>query len=244
MFNHHEALKHLQSSYGVECTLSHEFGESLDKQCLGSVGMGLVGDAINCLLVGWNDPVRELLEKAETFLTASIEGKEKGNHYFEFGTDALRHESRALCRLFLQGAPDRADWREAAQLNIAYYQRGRKIDKGGLSLALVDLVLGERPAELLSLYHQAGLKPPPSAAKARTESALAYVIASDEFEAPYTETFNKVFSQQVPAWLARGHHVRVAKWMCVAYLQPAASPQETLWRCYDFLPGVSRPGTS
>lgn len=237
--------RHLEAVYGVPACLGRDVETWRQDRALGGGGEACLQCAISCLLVGWIDPVPELLTKAREWLSLAIQEREIPRHYFPGSTEADLHQDLARCNWLLQNEEDVDNLKAAIDWRSQYY-RGRRLDQDGVRLALVDYVDAKAYQELLALFAAARLQPPTSADGIRDEGSLAYMVARHHVAQEYSDedihrAIDATFRDLIPECLSEGDYSRVTRWMKCAFWQPGMNAASSLLRCYDYLPGLQAP---
>src|SRR5262252_9741657 len=97
IFDPAEERKELDGDVGYRFDLSEDFDEVRTEGALASVASTYVIDAIYCLLVGYDDPAQQLLERAYDWVTIGIGEGEKPEDYARDGSEAEDFETLAMC---------------------------------------------------------------------------------------------------------------------------------------------------
>jgi hypothetical protein len=230
---------------GYRWTLSREFERSKALGGLASSAHAYLNMAIECLLVGYDEPATQLLTRARDWLTVAINEHEQSKW-----PGALRYLDLAMCNWLLDGMHD------IDNLNrfVDYEDRrlagsGRRPSKLEVSLTLEGYVDAGACGQALAWFAKAGLSVPKSAAAARSEAQLCYVMCRHRLSEGYSEAevqtaAQKVLKRSVNTWLLDGHFARAAEWMKIVHWQEGKSglsPKEAVLKCYDYLPDVAPP---
>jgi hypothetical protein len=150
----------------------------------------------------------------------------------------------ALCTWLLHGEHD-------AEFYTMYVNRTETFlvdsklakNKPEIGLTLPQYVDARAYDQALALFHNAGMKPPASLARVRSEAQMSYVLCryqlGEAYEQPEVETTIKRFLKgHVNTWLLDGQYLRAAEWMKIAHWSgeaSAASARDTVLHCYDYL---------
>src|SRR5215472_17374067 len=106
VFDPAEEREELDGDVGYRVALDAEFYEYKSEGALGGSASFRLIDAVYCLLVGYDDPARQLLKRAFDWVTTAIKEDEKPSDYGPDGTEALRYETLAMCNWLLRGIHD------------------------------------------------------------------------------------------------------------------------------------------
>jgi len=241
-----ETRRILDGDLGYETSLAKDLEETIRLRALTWAANAELNRAVQCILVGYDDPARRLLESARRQLTIAIDEDEKTHSMPLSYARAQRHHDMAQCAWLTDNVRDRDNLERFVANDVSYYADMRKPDKIGVSLAAVDYLDAGAYQPLLELLRRARV--PLRTDATRTEAEMAYAIASARLSPRPSATALKsdlhgFLSRKVNTWLLDGHHMRAAQWMKVANAEDEAtrSPKEIIWMCYDYLKGVARP---
>lgn len=248
VFNIERERELLRGPVGFAHYLGWSFEESVCDRSLSQSGTMLLGMAVNCVLVGFDNEARELLRKAKEWLENAIGSQERPRQYFPGGTEALRHQDLALCNWLLNDMDDRENL-DAAVRNKELYYGTEKQDRISISIILPVYIDAGRYEQALSLFEQYwGNKRPANVNRIRGEAAMSYVLAAASLHNVYSDdevqaAFKSFLTHKVPDFLDHGNYPAVARWLKIAFWNdnPArTSAFETVRKCYDYLPNVVR----
>ena len=227
-------------SYGIQVFRDISHPAAAQGEYLGNSAVLMLETATECFLVGLFEEARELLEKADAFLTASLECNE------------TRHPGRgivlekiAFANWLLNGVEDLQSLRASVAWREKWYQTKNIVDRGEVQLALVPYLEAEQFDTLMARYESVGLTKPKSLRHIKGEGTMCYVLARHRLGLDYTDD---EISQALQTFLKRcmedwlfGHYCTVARWMKIAHWKPGDDPIATVLRCYDYLPGRKPP---
>jgi hypothetical protein len=248
-FDPQERRRLLLDSCGYDRSLRDPFEEAVAGRWLASVASANTTTAVYAILVGFFDPARRLLEKAQRWVTEAIERNERPNHYSQYGDEALRSHTLAWCNFLLSGKEDSESYRQFVEFEGQYLADpyvGN--DRISVSLVLPHYVSGhayERALEVFAACPK--LQPADDLNKIRGEAQMCYVIARQRLGLEYSaeevqEALAKFLKRHVDSsWLAKGHSLRAAEWMKIAHWREGADPFATVLKAYDYLPDVLPP---
>jgi hypothetical protein len=175
--------------------------------------------AVQCLLIGYDEPAYALLTRVHDVLGARLREKENTADGTRQTYGHKLHFNFALCTWLLHGEHDQQN------LTLPQYVDARAYEQA------------------LALFHNAGMKPPVSLARVRSEAQMSYVLCryqlGEAYEQPEVEaTIKRFLKGHVNTWLLDGQYLRAAEWMKIAHWSgeaSAASARETVLQCYDYL---------
>lgn len=201
----------------------------------------ILNEAALAIIVGLREPGLQLAEKVLEWVSIAIDEQERPMYYSPKGTEAQRYACKAFA-LWLLGRPIDSELVELFVANSTEYRLGEGKDKIGISLSLPEYVALEAYEPALDVWQQCGkFQPPPAIEKITSEANMCYVVANHRLGREYSAddeqlALSRFLKRNVDAaWLARGHAMRVATWMKIAYWKPGDDPIETVMRCHEFL---------
>jgi hypothetical protein len=240
----------LLSEIGLRWSLSLDLGEALGRGVAASNARSFLSQGIESILLGLDQPAVWLLEKAQEWAAAGIEAREKYAIWETEGPNPLYHAELAMCNWLLHGIHDTNNLRSFFELE----ERTRLED--GWDDREVELGLpyyleaGELVRACEIFETTPGLSRPTDLGAIAGEGSMAYVIclhrlgrafAADDVQ----KAVRGFLARSVPDFLARGQFESVARWMKLIFWDGKESRDaawQALLRCYEFLPGVSKPG--
>jgi hypothetical protein len=199
--------------------------------------------------VGFGQPAIWLLEKAKKWLTVAIAEKQTWGELDDDNSERLQQKSLAQCDWLLSGHHDADRLRRVIELEDRYYA------EAGWAEGTLDLVLplycdaGEFTRACEIFESTRGTVAPRNLMEIGRGDRMVYAIClyrlGRQFRREDVEGALKRFlARSVPDLLSRGHFECVAQWMKLAFWNGEES-RDAAWqcvlRCYDFLPGVTRP---
>jgi hypothetical protein len=234
---------------GYAFDLGADFEEAKAVGGRGNSAHAFLGTAIQCLLVGFEEPALQLLTKAKHWVTASLAEREipkrylHDERYSSDGEAAIRYQTLALCNWLLHDQHDTQSLERFVELEdrfMASSKAGR--DKVSVALVLpsyVDAGAYHRALDLFLLTP--GLAPPKSLGSIRNEAQMSYVLCRHRLNQEYsrdeiTLAVRKFLQKNVSEWLGRGHFVRVAEWMKIVLWQGGTagiSARSALLNCLE-----------
>lgn len=250
-FDHQHRRKILDDEYiGYLWRLSRPFDENAREGALASSASDYLDTAIQCILVGYDTPALQLLERARDWLTYAIVHNERPRVYSKGGTEAAWHHKLALCNWLLNNQHDSGNFRdfvigEEHHLSHTHLQH----DEREISLVLPHYVDAGAYEQAIARYHGAGLSPPASLGAITTEGQMSYVLSRRLLGRQYGSAelcaaFDRFLNRSVPDWLLwDGQWSRAAEWMKIRHWNgvPGAGAVEALMKCYDYIPGSIPP---
>jgi hypothetical protein len=232
-----EQRGHLQSSYGMRRLLAWDLDEDRARELLGTHGGWLVLEAIECIIVGFDQPAIWLLEKAIRWLDA------------ERDADANVFYNTAQCKWLLSGIHDEESLRQSTALHdIDHLEEGW--DDVEVKLGLPLWLEAKEYARACDIFEGTpGVSKPANVHEIKDGGTLAYVICLHRLGREYTKeevdiAVDRYLRQAVPDLLQRGQYPSVARWMKLCFwngIETREAAWQALLRCYDFMPGVERP---
>lgn|SRR5487761_730041 len=252
MFDVDKTRGQLLSGIGIERYLSRDFERAREKRALTSTSSSIIGCAIECLLVGFDEPAYKLLEKAREWLVAAIAGKELRRGFTLEWAEPARLEHLGLCEWLLTGKHAAELLSDAVKGHDRYWQIHGP-DKLSVDLALVTYLDAGACDQAIELFERTrGLSPPKSLSQVRTEGRMAYVLCRHRRDRSCSEEeirvcLRRFLSGQVKQWLNDGLYSVLVRWMKIAHwngVESAQSAREALLHCYDYLPCPSPFGSN
>lgn len=246
VFDPQTEKEHLLEIYGIQRSRSQSLEAASSKGAVTSTVRGILYDAMRCVIVGFDYEARELLGKAVEWLGYAIEAGEKP--YFQYGTEALRHENLAICNWLLTNEHDQRNLNEAVRYE-ELYENSTKPDKVAASIVLPVYIDARHYTEALVLFEKYwGQKRPANVKRMTGEGGMSYIIAASKLRNEYTaeqvHLAGESFLRANMAKFLQGHYITAARWLKILHWNDVPNPSsafETVRRCYDYLPGVERP---
>ena len=239
------------SAFGFEKPLKESIEEGKAESTLGAYSGALLTKALRCWLVGLDDPAARLLRKAHQWVLAAIEANERPMHYFPDATEAERFLTLAMCNWLLHGSHDADAFQKYIENEDRYLLHSKFAkDKVTISLTLPDYANAGAWGRAVEIFEQTPkLSPPESLRKIRSEAQMVYVLCQHHLRGQFTKqeiavTGEKFLSRNVETWLGNGHYLRAVQWLKILHWNDTdrtASPKEIVLKCYDYLPGRTRP---
>jgi len=218
-FSREKAITSLTGDLGYEFDLSSSFEAAKSAGGLGSSARSFINSAIKCFLVGYDDPGRRLLEKAERWLEVAIESNEQPQRYFADGTEAIRFYDLALCRWLAHDAHDVDSLKRSIEHRERYFDKATKIDRIEFVLVLPEYVdagsFGAASRRAHGLW---------GSGKIQLELAAAIAISDEQSRnISGLKQIDTLLDTRMPEWLGRGQFDLAAKWLKVARWLPNKS---------------------
>lgn len=231
----------LLGSSGYKLDLSSSLSDAERVKGLTSGGKSFIETAIQCFLVGLNEPGFQLLKKASDWLDIAIGNNEIPKRYFPYGTEAARYYCKAIVNWLLNGVHDKESLRYCIE-NQNQYLPNIKRDKIEVSFMLpryLDARLYQKAIDIF--LSTPSLKIPLHLNKIETEAEMVYVICKFEKGEIYEKetvitSIKSYLNRNLNKWLVSGHFTRAAQWMKIIYWKEGnvgLTPQEALLKCYD-----------
>ena len=235
---------------GYEWSLASDFADAQSVGGLGSSGKSKLRTAIECLLVGFDEPGERLLKFALEWVEVAIASGERPARYFPNGTEASFFQTKALCNWLLSNQHDAESFERYLEFEDRYVSTpsiGK--DKVSVSFILPTYVDAGAIERALEIFRNTPRLSPPTSSTVRGEAAMAYVVSQFRLGLQYTRTefetiATRFLKMHVDKWLANGHWDCAAEWMKIVHWNNAQGPitaKQALLRCYDYLPGCERP---
>jgi hypothetical protein len=240
----------LLGSTGYEWSLAHDFAEAKAAGGLGGSAHSKLGTAIECFLVGFDEPAERLLRLALKWVEIAIATGERPERYFPNGTEALFFHTKALCNWLLLDVHDAEGFHHFIEHEDLWLANSRSgSDKPVISIVLPTYVDAGAFERALEIFRNTPRLSPPKSWTVRGEAAMAYVVSQYRLGLQYTPTeFETIAARflkmHVDRWLADGHLDTAAEWMKIVHWNDAAPPisaRQALLKCYDYLPGREPP---
>jgi hypothetical protein len=236
----------LDGDVGYNWVLGRPFASSTETSVLASKSNADMDLAILCLLVGYDEPAYALLTRVHDVLGARIREQENNADHTRHTYDHTIHFNFALCTWLLSGEHDQQNYTAYVENYEGFLEEESpqsRRHKPGIGLTLPQYVDARAYEQALAIFHNAGMKPPASLARVRSEAQMSYVLCryflGEAYEQPEVETTIKRFlKHNVNTWLLDGQYLRAAEWMKIAHWSgeaSAASARHTVLHCYDYL---------
>lgn len=240
----------LQDVGGYEWALKDDRDEARSVGGLASTAHADLGTAIECILVGFDAPAIQLIEKSLSWLKEAIDRDEKPQRYAENGTEAQRFKDYALGRWLLDGTHDDESLQKFVQHEDRFLACSRlSRDKTEVSFILPDYVNARAYDRAIGIFSNTpGLSPPSSLRNLGSEARMSYVICQRRLERDYSDgevadAARQFLTKNMDKWLGGGHAGRAAQWIKIIYGTNGDNdvpPRELLMKCYEHLPGCER----
>jgi hypothetical protein len=245
IFDPAEERRQLDGDVGYRVVLDFDFEESRNLGGLASSASAYLIDAIYALLVGYDDPAQQLLERAFDWVTIAIKEGERPRDYGPDGTEAQRYETLGMCAWLLHGAHDAESLNRFVEHEERFLVReclGR--DRANVSLTAINYVDAGAYGLALERLASARFSAPKSLNAIRSEGQMCYVICRHRLGLEYTEAeiasaTERFLKRNMNTWLLDGVPDRAAQWMKVVHWREGAagiSPKEAVMMCYKYLP--------
>jgi len=235
---------------GYEWSLSMSYDYAKAENGLAAVANSNLSTAIECILVGFDEPAERLLKRSVEWVKTAIAMGERPHRYFANGTEALNRYTLAMCNWLLFDSHDLDSYQQFVEYEDRYLT-GTKAGKSRVEVSFVlpgyiDAGAFQRALEIFE--RTPGLSPPKSLAL-RSEAHMSYVLCRHHLGLQYSRdevdsTTDKFLRRNLNAWLSDGGWERAAAWMKIVHWNmrsPRPSARETLLKCYEYLPGCQRP---
>jgi hypothetical protein len=240
--NHERNL--LDGDIGYDWYLSKSIIYSDEQRVVAAASNADLDLAVLCLLVGYDEPGYALLTRVHDVLGARLREKENTADSTRQTYGHKLHFNFALCTWLLHGEHDQQNY----TAYVEKYDRLLAEDspqsrRHGIGLTLPQYVDARAYDQALAMFHNAGMKPPVSLARVRSEAQMSYVLCryqlGEAYEQPEVETTIKRFLKgHVNTWLLDGQYTRAAEWMKIAHWSgeaSAAGARDAVLHCYDYL---------
>ncbi len=234
----------LDGKTGYARLLNRAFEEMRDAGGLASSARVQLNKAVQCLLVGYDEPAKALLARAQEWVTIAIRDDERPGTYTRGGTEGNRHLTLALCNWLLQGKHDSENYAHYIEHYDPFLIREKHIrNKMLIGLTLQCYVDARAYTEALARFDYAGMKPPASLARIRSEGQMSYVLCRHYLTGEYDRAevdmaMRKFLKYNVNTWLTNGHYLDAAEWMKIAHWSGEETPlsvRAAVLACYDYL---------
>jgi hypothetical protein len=243
-FDPRQVRSTLVGDLGIEWQLGRSFEDSKSCGGLSSGAHADLGAAIECILVGLDEPATRLLEKARTWATEAVHSDAEVAGWLTF-------ETLAMCEWLLANRHDSEMYRKlTAHMDRSLAVPSIAKDPLEVSLCLPGYLDANAYERVLDIFEKTPrLVEPDSLAKVRNEAQMCFIIAKHRLGLEYSEpevtnSCSTFLRKRMDKWLRDGHSVRAAEWMKIVFWNPqqgSLSARDTVLRCYDYLPGCPRP---
>ncbi len=241
VFDSSDARRRLDGDLGLRRSLARSYEENASANVLGHIAECDIDTAIECFLVGYDQPAELLLIRAREWLKLAIKKGEKPHDYVQNSTEANRHFNLAMCNWLLLDAEDE----ENAQAYLAYLEPC--LDKVRpspfLPYSMPPLMSVGAYRRALDLFALSRVKPAASLDRIITEGQMAYVLCRHVLGEQYVSAevgaaLKRFLDRAVNYWLLDGHILTTAMWMKIAHFNGHAgelTARDTLLKCFDYL---------
>ncbi len=226
---------------GYRWSLAHDYEKSAANSVSGHVADANIGEAISCLLVGYDGPGEQLLVHARHWLRLAIANEERSHAYAQYATEAERYLNLATCNWLLE---DRNDL-ESVQAYLTCRRHLSSIHGPSkyISFVLPNYVDAGAFREALALFEASPLKPAPSLSRIVSEGQMCYVLCrhllGEAYSAPeVAAALRRFLDRAINHWLLDGHWATAAKWMKIVHWnghEHELTARQALLKCYDYL---------
>jgi hypothetical protein len=243
MFDADHERQLLLGPVGFDWRLGLDQAEARSERSMGNHASSFVRMAVQCLVVGFDDPAYQLLQKAKSWLETAIAENEIPRSYFQYGTEASRFRDLALCKWFLDGTHDSASLSRAVSLREQYFET-RGADKVEVGMVLpIYVEAGDNDLGMRRFESTRGMSPPKSLRNVSGEGRMAYVLCRQHLDGDYVqsdidEALQRVFRRHMDEWLNHGQATTAARWMKIAHwdrTHSTESAKAALLHCYDYV---------
>jgi hypothetical protein len=249
-FDPQECRRRLDNDIGgYAWALRHSVEQTASEGGLASSASADLDIAIKCILVRYDGPALQLLNRVRDWLMLAFANNERPYVYSKGGTEAHWHLDLALCNWLLGNQHDEENFRLYVQ-NEEYHLGHTHLaqDKREISLVLPHYVDAGAYQEALARYAGAGLAPPARLSAIRTEGQMSYVLCRQQVGEDYgpgevEAATDRFLSRSLHDLLRNGQWSRAAEWMKIRHWnrRSGVSAVQALMKCYDYIPGVLPP---
>ncbi len=241
----------LDGDTGYKWALSRSFESERDVGGLASNADADLTVAVRCLLVGYDEPAKALLARAQEWVTIAIRDDERPNYDVRGATEGSRHLTLALCNWLLTGEHDSENYAHYIEHYDPFLVREKHArDKREIGLTLPCYVDARAYTEALARFDYAGMKPPASLARIRSEGQMSYVLCRHYLTGEYDRAevdmaIRKFLKYNVNTWMDEGDYLRAAEWMKIAHWSGEETPlsaRAAVLACYNYLAASPPPG--
>ena len=240
---------------GYEWSLQRSVDKSKAVGGLGSSANADLGQAVECLLVGFDEPAIQLLEKAQQWVSASLAENEIPKRYLHDerysldGEAALRYQTLAMTNWLLNDEHDAESYKRFVEHEDRFLANSRiGKDKVNTSLLLPVYVDAGAFHRALEMFAFSGLTVPKTLLP-RNEAQMAYILCRHHLDLEYSQddvqtATKKFLMKNIDTWLSNGHAVRAAEWLKILFWNDCdrtVPAKQILLKCYDYLPGRTPP---
>ncbi len=225
----------LDGHIGYEWALSKPFEDARNVREIVGMASSDLNMAVRCILVGYDEPAKALIVRAFDWLNTAARSGEM---------EPLGHLDLALCAWLLNGEHDAENFSiYVHKMEDFLIKEKLTRDKLNINLTLPSYVDAGAYREALERFHHAGMTPPASLTRIRSEGAMSYVLCrhylGEEYDAAdIASVVTRFLKYNVNTWLTNGHYLRAAEWMKIAHWSgeaSAASAWDAVLHCYDYL---------
>jgi len=245
VFDPAEKRRQLDGHVGYLFDLSDDFDEVRSEGALASCASADIIDAVYCILVGYDDPAQQLLQRAFDWVTLAIKEGERPRDYALDGTEAEQYEILAMCNWLLNSIHDADSLTRSVEHEERFLIReGLGHDRANVTLGAISYVDAGAYGVALERLASARFSAPKSLNAIRSEGQMCYVICRHRLGLEYTEAevasaTERFLKRNMNTWLLDGVPDRAAQWLKVVHWREGTvgiSPKEAVMMCYKYLP--------
>jgi hypothetical protein len=229
---------------GYEWSLSKSYGYAWAKNALGAVANSNLSTAIECLLVGFDEPAERLLKRAAEWSQEAIVAHEKPDRYFPHGTEAANFYTLALSSWLLCNKHNSDAYRQFVEHENRYLLNSKAgKNRAEVSFNLPKYVDAAAFEPALEIFARTPRLRPPQSLVLRGEAAISYVLCRYQPGLQYNReevdrTTTRFLRANVDTWLGDGGWTGTATWMKIFYwnmTSPRPSARDALLKCYVYI---------
>ncbi|MEO0477039.1 MAG: hypothetical protein AAF085_13870 [Planctomycetota bacterium] len=229
----------LLSDVGYEWHLAKSIDDQREIGHYGCWAEGFLQLAIDCQVVGFNEPIDMLLNKSKQWLLAAID-----SNNFEGSSPLSTYETLSLCNWMLGVDIDIDNDKRLIQTCDRWLQEC-SFDLPEVSYSIKSyLQVGAFENVLKTLQKATKFSPAKSIKNIRNEAKIAHVIAKAQLGIDVTEeeaadAGRNFLSKKMSEWLSRGFTNRAAAWIRIIYdpnRDSRANAKNLIMKCHDHLP--------
>lgn len=236
--------KILKGATGYQFDLESSFSEAKQVNGLGSSALVFLNTAIRCILVNFDGPSLELLQKAKEWLLTAIDQGEKPIHYFPYATEAGRYSALSLLSWIMEDRHDIESLSNSVHNWDLYLSTVSKWDKIGISMILPDYFDAGFYARAIEIYEKTlGFKIPVMLNRINSEGSVIYFMCcqqrgKDRSGEGIAAAIKSFLNRNMNQWLVNGHFDVAARWMKIVYWKQGStgiSSRDALMKCLSHI---------
>jgi hypothetical protein len=228
---------------GYEWSLAMSYDYAKAERALGAAANSELSTAIECLLVGFDEPAERLLKRAVEWSQQAIAAHEKPDRYFPHGTEAANFYTLAFSSWLLCNKNNSDAYEQFVEHENRYLLNSKAgKNRAEVSFNLPKYVDAAAFEPALEIFARTPRLRPPQSLVLRGEAAISYVLCRYHLGLQYNReevdrTTTRFLRANVDTWLGDGGWTGTATWMKILHwnmTSPRPSARDAPLKCYDY----------